>query len=184
MTFSHPTTVDAPAMWDCVRECPPLEPNSPYAYVLICSDFAATSVIARDEVGVAGFIAGYCPPERPDVVFVWQIGVHPRARGKSLATRMLDFLVRADGARRVRFVEATVAPSNEASRRMFEGFARAHQAQCTITPYFEPAVFGGGAHEAEHLLRIGPLVSPQQSNGGTKTHESHGTERTTTHGNS
>lgn len=183
MIFAHPTIADAPAMWGCVRDCPPLEPNSPYAYALICSDFAGTSVIARDEGGVAGFIAGYCPPDRPDVVFVWQIGVHPQARGKALATRMLDFLVGAESTRRVRFVEATVAPSNEASRRMFESFARAHQAQSTITPHFEPAAFGGGDHEAEHLLRIGPLVSPQQSNGGSKPHDTQHTGRSTTYGN-
>lgn len=182
MNLLHPTLADAAALWDCVRECPPLEPNSPYAYALICSHFANTSVVARDDAGIAGFIAGYCPPERPDAVFVWQIGVQPRARGKSLGIRMLDFLTGGENTSRVRYVEATVAPSNAASRRMFEAFARTHSAQCTCTPHFEPSVFGGGTHEAEHLLRIGPLVRPQLRNGGMQTHDSQRTGTTSTHG--
>ena len=58
----------------------------------------------------------------------------------------------------VRYLEASVTPSNEASSRMFRGFARAFDAPCNETNLFRADQFPKGeAHEEERLLRIGPF---------------------------
>lgn len=152
-----------------VQESPPLEPMNCYTYLLLCSHFSQTSIIAKDDHGVIGFIGGYRPPTHPDAVFVWQIGVHPRGQGHGLGGRMLDVLWENVAPQGVRYLEATVAPSNTASQRLFTSFAKRHGAECAVTSHFEVEHFearhggintsGGETHEAEELFRIGPVQS-------------------------
>ena len=61
----------------------------------------------------------------------------------------------------MRYLETTVAPSNEASRKMFASFARRKGVVIDKINGFEPDEFpaDGDAHEAEHRYRIGPLVA-------------------------
>lgn len=157
MNLRHTTQDDGINLWKCVQECPPLELNSCYAYILICTDFSGSCVVAEDERGIAGFILGYRPPSRPTAAFVWQIGVHPRARGQALGYRMLEFLASSGGDARPEFIEATVAPSNNTSRHMFERFAARMNAPCHVSPKFERQLFGNGDHEEEQEIRIGPI---------------------------
>jgi len=143
-------------MWSLVGASGVLDVNSPYAYLLVCSHFAATSVVAEREGALAGFVAAYACPERRDTVFVWQVGVAASARGCGLATRMLDRVVRCDP--RFRYLEATITDSNHASWALFRGFARRRGAACREAEGFAATLFPPGlAHEAEVLVRIGPL---------------------------
>ncbi|MEX2375678.1 MAG: diaminobutyrate acetyltransferase, partial [Dehalococcoidia bacterium] len=75
-----PIQHDAAPIWQLVHDDGGLDLNSPYAYLLVCTDFAQTSLVATDATGVVGFIAAYRPPTRPDATFVWQVGVAKRAR--------------------------------------------------------------------------------------------------------
>lgn len=152
-----PKNTDGAAIAELVRQCPPLEQNSTYAYVLIASHFATTSVVAEDRDGLAGFVAGYRLPADPSVWFVWQVGVHQRARGLGLGRKLLRHVIERPDFSPVRFLEATIAPSNAASRRLFQGLAHEMAVPCEDGPYFEPAHFGGAEHEAESLFRIGPF---------------------------
>ena len=113
---------DAAAIWRLVCGCETLDNNSCYAYLLLCSDYADTCLVSYDGDRLAGFVAGYVPPKRADVVFVWQIGVDPRYRGQGLGLQLLSQLVNrsADG---VRYLEATVTPGNYASQRLFHSLA-------------------------------------------------------------
>ncbi|MDN3352346.1 diaminobutyrate acetyltransferase [Actinomadura sp. DC4] len=126
--------------------------GSPYSYVLWCRDFAATSVVARADGRVRGFVTGFDRPQDPGALFVWQVAVDERWRGRALAGRMLDHL--AD--RGHRFVEATVTPDNVPSDRLFAGFARDHGAELRRTPLLDGDLFPGD-HQPEVLYRIGPL---------------------------
>lgn len=157
LLFRHPHLADGKALFACVRACPPLEVNSEYAYLLFATHFRTTSALVEDRSGVLGFVAGYRLPQDPSTLFVWQIAVHPRARGLGLAKKLLGHLVARPAFEAVRFLEATVSPSNEASQHLFRGFAKARAAPCEEQPYFEPEHFGGGAHEAEALFRVGPF---------------------------
>lgn len=156
------TPADAAAIWRLVGASGALEQNTAYAYVLLCSHFGRTCVVAEMDGAVVGFVAAYRPPVRPEAVFVWQVGVVDRARGRGIAGRMLDALVRLPACRDVRFLEATVTPSNGPSQALFTAFARRHDAPCVVGDGFGPELFPG-THEAEHAYRIGPLNLENQS---------------------
>lgn len=152
-----PQKADGPALHDLVAHCPPLDLNSVYLYLLLTEHFPQTCIVAEDDRGVLGMVSAYVPPGRDDVLFVWQVAVHPRARGLGMGLQMLQQLLRRRGSRAIRWVETTVGPGNLASRRLFARLADRVGAPVRESALFEAALFGAGAHEAEPLLRIGPL---------------------------
>lgn len=152
-----PSKEDGPALHELVAQCPPLDLNSVYLYLLLTEHFSRTCILAEDDHGVVGMVSAYLPPDRDDVLFVWQVAVHPRARGLGLGLRMLTGLLSRSALRPVRWVETTVGPGNDASRRLFSRLAARCRAPLRESALFEAALFGAGAHEAEPLLRIGPF---------------------------
>lgn len=157
VAFRRPERADGVRCWELVKESSGLEPNTAYAYLLLCTHFAETCVVAEREGEVIGFVAAYRPPARQDTVFVWQIGVREDARGLGLGRQMLHRVFDAPACEHVRFLEATVAPSNEASRGLFGSFARERNALCEVKDGFLAHDFAPLAHEAEELFRIGPI---------------------------
>ena len=154
-----PRPDDAPRLWEIARDSGVLDVNSPYSYALWCRDFAQTSVVARaDEDDVAGFVTGYVRPDDPHTLFVWQVAVDTAARGRGLAGRMLGHLGGRLTGLGCGYVEATVTPDNVASTRMFESFARSHDARLERHELFGADAFPDEVdHEPEVLFRIGPV---------------------------
>lgn len=145
-------------MWRLVKENGVLEPNSPYCYLLLAEHFSDTCVMVDGPDGrPVAFVAGYVPPRMTDTVFVWQIGVAPSERGAGLGSRVLDALLEAPGCAGIRYLQATVTPSNAASEKLFRAFARRHEAPCEVPDAFGEDLFPGANHEAERVFRIGPL---------------------------
>lgn len=161
--YRPPATADGPAMWRLVRDSGVLDVNSTYCYLLLCQHFAETCCVAEVDDEVVGFVTAYLPPGRPDTLFAWQIGVSPEHRGQGLASRLLTELLRRDVCRCVQFVEATVGPTNHASRALFTALARRLDTKLSEQPYLDTTLFPQGDHEPENLLRIGPF-SPYQPN--------------------
>nr|WP_017728969.1 diaminobutyrate acetyltransferase [Halalkalibacterium ligniniphilum] len=143
-------------MWELVNNST-LDTNSPYKYIMMCEFFAETCVVAKENNKVVGFVTAFIPPERQDAVFVWQIGVDSSQRGKGLASRLLEELINREGCSNVRYVEATVTPSNKASQSLFRKLARTHHTKCKVTECFSKDLFPGDEHEEELNFRIGPL---------------------------
>lgn len=156
--LESPHIDDGHELWIVARESKELDLNSPYTYLLWCRDFASTSVVAKGDDGVHGFVTGYVRPEARDTFFVWQIAVAPEHRGRGLGRRMLDHIGDGLPGRGCRFLEATVTPSNTASTRLFESFAAGRSAPVARHRLFDSSMFPGG-HESEVLLRIGPIGS-------------------------
>jgi L-2,4-diaminobutyric acid acetyltransferase len=150
---------DAASIWRLVRDTGVLDVNSPYCYLLVCRDFAATSLVACVDGAIVGCALAYRPPPQPDTLFVWQIGVAAAARGRGLGRRLLAGLLALPAARDVTHLTATVTPENVASRRLFAGFARGLGVACVVDPAagFAAELFDGG-HEREDAIRIGPLA--------------------------
>ena len=155
--FRHPTIPDGLALWRLVGAAGTLDLNSTYAYLMVCRDFANTCIVAEQAGRIAGFVMGYRRPQKPDTVFVWQIGVAPEARGRGLGSLVLDRLLQSDACSTVRFLETNVTPSNHASRALFEGLARRLHAPIEELEGFESSLFPDPSHEPERLLRIGPF---------------------------
>lgn len=157
--FTRPTAADGTAIWRFVRAAGTLEPNSAYAYMLLGAHFSATSIVARRGEEVVGFVWAYLLPDRPDTVFVWQVGVAERSRGHGLGAAMLDAILRRPSCADARFLEATVTPSNDASMALFRSFARRRGAPIALSTAFDSRQFPDPHHESEMLLSIG-LVHP------------------------
>lgn len=154
-----PEVGDASAIWRLVRDSGALDLNSPYLYLLICTDHADTSIVAVDDDGeVVGFVAAYRPPPDPGAIFVWQVGVAPVARGRGLGRRLLLGVLARPANHDARELVATVTPGNAASLALFRGLARDLGAGIVERERFPSAVFPDpDAHEPEQELRIGPL---------------------------
>lgn len=152
-----PVPQDGPTLWRLADRLG-LDLNSAYAYLLVSSHFAATSVIAELDGEAVGFVAGYRPPTGDDALFVWQVGSAPEARGRGLARRMILEILGRDSCEGVRYIEATVTPQNQASRALFASFARVLGTEIEISPCFDRDCFPGD-HAPEELHRIGPFES-------------------------
>lgn len=152
--FRKPSIRDGRAVHQLISQSPPLDLNSVYSYYLLSDHFQDSCVIAEKNGQVVGFLSAYPVPQRPDTLFVWQVVVSAELRGQHLAARMLDSVLERLGEA-VHFVEATVNPSNMASRKLFESLARKHQTQVQESVYLQAEDFGpAAAHESEILFRI------------------------------
>jgi len=160
-TMRLPDRKDGAAIHRLISECPPLDLNSLYAYLLLAEHFRDTCVLAESSGGrIDGFISAYVIPTRPDVLFVWQVAVYTRARGHRLGRAMLGHILERQECRHVRHLETTVGPDNQASRRTFAGLAGERGAHVSEQPFFDRQAFGGADHDDEMLLRIGPFTHP------------------------
>jgi len=167
----EPRPDDAAALWRLVRDSGSLDLNSPYVYLLICTDHAATSVVATDEHDrPVGFVAAYRPPPEPGAAFVWQVGVAGRARGQGLARRLVKAMLSREANRDAHVLTATVTPDNAASLALFRRVASDLSAGVEEHERFPAEVFPEG-HAPEVELRIGPLVARVAVAEDLRTHE-------------
>lgn len=146
---------DGASMWRLARECG-LDLNSSYAYLVLADDFSASCRIAHLGDEPVGYVLGYRPPARPDRLFVWQVAVSERARGRGVAGRMLHDLL--DALTDVEALEATVEASNAASRALFDAVARSRGGELVWTDGVRAEDFPDD-HPGEPRLEITGLRS-------------------------
>ena len=160
LKLDTPRVADGAAIWRIARDSGTLDLNSSYSYLLWCRDYAATSVVARDEAGTpVGFITGYVRPDHPETLLIWQVAVDAAARGRGLAAAMLDGLsARTTRELGTAGIETTVTPDNIPSNRLFTSYAERHGAPLTKEVLFETEAFPEEGHEPEVLYRIGPVA--------------------------
>ena len=156
ITLRMPTLRDGRNVFELIKNCPPLDVNSQYLYHIVCEHFRQTSVIAEMDGEAVGFISGYTIPEHKDIIFIWQVAVSSKARGKQLATRMLEEILRRKECSDVTYLHTTISPSNVPSQKLFTAIARTFEAPMREREYLPGEVFAEG-HESEVLYEIGPL---------------------------
>lgn len=157
--LSTPHSSDGASVNQLVSRCQPLDPNSTYCNLLQCDHFAATSVIAKAEDEVVGFISGYRVPQRQDTLFIWQVAVDQSQRGSGLATRMLETILSRAELADVRYIETTITQSNQASWALFTRLAKRLNAPLNKSEYYISSTHFKGEHDTEMLVRIGPLTN-------------------------
>lgn len=157
-TFQYrcPTPEDGLAVWRLIQLTEKLEANSAYFYLIFCTDFARTCLVAEREGEMVGIIIGFHPPDQSETAFCWQIGVHPKWRGVGLASNLLQRWLMLPSNQQVRYVTATVATDNHASDRLFRRFADCVRAPCEVKEHFTEALIEPG-HAPEPRYRIGPI---------------------------
>lgn len=162
VTFRVPDLDDGAEMWRLARTSEALETNTPYSYLMLADLMAESCVVAERGDEIVGFVSGLIPAQRPDTLFVWQIGVDRRARARGLGRRMIAEILGRECCADVRYLEATVTPSNKASAALFRSVARHFGAPCIVTSGYPRSAFPGSGHEEERLFRIGPFDTSQK----------------------
>jgi L-2,4-diaminobutyric acid acetyltransferase len=157
ITYRTPDLEDSPAVYDLVDRCKPLDLNSRYCYMLVCTHFSPTSIVAVEGGAITGLVSGYLDPRRPDTLFVWQVAVDASVRGHGVALKMLEALLARPELAEISRIETTISPSNQASQRLFKRLAANLGTEISEEPWFGKELFGGEAHEDEHLFSIGPI---------------------------
>ena len=160
LVFRQPTAEDGYPLNQLVENSPPLDPNSVYCNLLQCTHFSDTSVAVEEDGQLVGFISAYIPPAKPDTVFVWQVVVDKSQRGRGLAKKMMQEIVRRPACDKVAYLETTITPDNEASWALFRSFARDMNTELNHDIWFERDAHFNGKHDSEALLRIGPFPRP------------------------
>jgi diaminobutyrate acetyltransferase len=156
----EPVVADGPAVHDLIAACPPLDRNSLYCNLLQCSDFAGTCILAERGGQAVGWVSGYRPPAEPATLFVWQVAVHPSARGLGLARRMILSLLVRPTCRGVRRIRTTITPDNAPSWALFSSVASGLRAPIRRDPGFDAEAHFRGAHASEDMVTIGEFAPP------------------------
>lgn len=159
-----PTQADAASIWTLVKSTKVLDLNSSYLYLLLCRDFADTCVVATQDDRIVGVVTAYRVPDRPHCLFIWQVAVCSTVRHCGLGLKMLmSVLQRLQDTGGIQTIEATVAPSNVASRKLFHRLADELGGQLQEREGFPVELFPSGEHEDEPLLTITPGPSGWQT---------------------
>lgn len=145
-------------MWRLARDSGSLDLNPPYTYLLCCHQFHDTSIVARFDGEVVGFLTGFREQRSPETVFFWQLAVDDSQRGTGLARTMVDTLTTRVAEQGARYITLSVTPDNHASNALFRSLAERWNVQLTTSWLFEKDVFPSETtHEPEQHFRIGPF---------------------------
>jgi len=153
--FSNPMREDAPYIYELIKRSPPLDLNSRYAYMLIATHFANTSVVAKVDSRIVGVVSAYALPNSAQTLFIWQVAVDDSMRGQGLAKRLIEQAL--THSPQARWIETTITPSNGASQKLFKSVASMLESPIEVSSFLPKSLFGNDAHEDEELYRIGPF---------------------------
>ncbi|RXJ97316.1 diaminobutyrate acetyltransferase [Malaciobacter molluscorum] len=154
--LTEPEKSDGKKIFNLINRCKPLDVNSEYLYLLQSTYFSNTCSVAKIDNEVIGFISGYLVPNKSDTLFIWQVAVDERARGKSVAKNLLLEILNRECNNNIKYIHTTISPDNKASQRFFEKFAKDFDANVESSTFLEIEDFNN-AHEKEVLYKIGPL---------------------------
>lgn len=157
VAIREPTVEDGAAISRLIARCPPLDRNSVYSTLLLCTHFAGTCAVAERDGRLLAWVSAYLPPREPDTLFVWQVATAPEGRGAGLAKRLIAEILRRPVCRNVRRLRTTITMDNEPSWALFRGIAALGGARLRAEPHFLRATHFDGEHETEHLVTIAPL---------------------------
>jgi L-2,4-diaminobutyric acid acetyltransferase len=157
--YRKPNKEDGGAIWSLVRRAGTLDVNSAYSYIMLCEFFADTCAVVEVDGRIVGMVTGYRKPGDAATLFVWQVAVDPSMRGNGVAGRLLDELLLCNTGIGIRYIEATISPSNAPSQNLFRSMARERKAIVEVSECFPSRLFPGNGHEDEMLFRIGPIVN-------------------------
>ncbi|WP_081691470.1 diaminobutyrate acetyltransferase [Cucumibacter marinus] len=152
-----PEDQDGTAIWDLIQRSGTLDENSIYCNLLQCTHFAETCAVAELDGETVGWVSGYIPPSEPDVLFIWQVCVDEKARGRGLAKKLIHSVLRRKACQKVKRLHSTITEDNEASWALFSSIADGLDTELSRTPHFEDEDHFDGRKPTEFLADIGPF---------------------------
>ena len=157
--FVYPKSTDGFSVNQLVSASPPLDKNSVYCNLLQCSHFSETSICAKVEDQLVGFVSAYIIPERLNTLFVWQLVVSEAIRGRGVGLNMIKEILKRPALKGIEFIETTITESNHASLGLFNKLSDHLSANMLATDFFDKDRHFLGEHETEELLRIGRITN-------------------------
>ncbi|VWX35494.1 L-2,4-diaminobutyric acid acetyltransferase [Limnobacter sp. 130] len=158
VVLRHPVLEDGTAVFDLVDACKPLDLNSHYLYLLQCSHFAPTCVVATLHGEVVAWVSGYIPPKQTDTFFVWQVAVGEKARGLGLGKHLINWVLAQQNG--IKKIHTSITPDNAASWGLFKSLARDWGSDLSSQDWFEEQSHFGGRHNTEVLVEIALPTTP------------------------
>lgn len=149
-----PTAADGAEIWKLVRACKPLDENSMYCNLLQSDHFSDTCCLVELAQETVGWVSAYVMPNEPDTLFVWQVAVSEKARGRGLGALMLQSILQRPQCAAVTRLQTTITAENEASWALFRRFATFQDSQMEIQPYYTQALHFQERHKTENLVTI------------------------------
>lgn len=153
----EPTPERAKEIQQLIARCSALDKNSLYCTLLLCSDFAATCLLADQAGTIVGWLSAYRRPTAPSCLFVWQVAVHPAFRRQGLGRRLITTLLCKPGHGDITHLAATVTAGNTASQALFASLARLLASPLAQRQHFDRVTHFRGHHASEYLITIGPF---------------------------
>lgn len=157
ITLRKPVLKDGANIYKLANSVGNLDVNSCYSYLLMCQKFADTCTVASHKDEIIGFVIAFLDPQRPEVLFVWQIAVSDKFRNQGLATTMLYHILLRKHYPKIQFIETSITPSNVASLALFRNLSIDLKCDINKQKFFKEEWFGGEDHEPEDLFKIGPI---------------------------
>ncbi|WP_394672689.1 diaminobutyrate acetyltransferase [Limnobacter sp.] len=158
VVLRHPVLEDGTSVFDLVDACKPLDLNSHYLYLLQCSHFAPTCVVAALHGEVVAWVSGYIPPKQTDTFFVWQVAVGEKARGLGLGKHLINWVLAQQNG--INKIHTSITPDNAASWGLFKSLARDWGSDLSSQDWFEEQSHFGGRHNTEVLVEIALPTTP------------------------
>ncbi len=155
INYRNPISEDAQKIWKLIKKSPPLDLNSIYNYLLLCTHFKKTCVVVQKKDEIIAFVSGYLLPENKNTLFIWQVVVSFEYRGKGIAKKMLKHILNAEICKNVQYLETSVNPENQNSKNVFYSFAKERGAAVHEEVLFAEDLFGNSNHDKEILIKIG-----------------------------
>ena len=153
----EPQRTDGYDIHRLIAECPPLDTNSCYANLLQATHFFRTSAIARRDGDAVGSVSGYLIPGQTDVLFIWQVAVSEKVRGRGLAVRMIADILNREWCRQVRYLHTTITEDNLPSRSLFKKISCLLGTALREQDFFGRESHFAGTKDSESLFVIGPF---------------------------
>jgi L-2,4-diaminobutyric acid acetyltransferase len=158
LTLRSPRREDGARVWQLVRDTAALDDNSMYCNLLQCSHFASTCALAEMDGEVVGWVSAYIPPEHPETLFVWQVCVADKARGRGLAKRLIAAVLSRQVCENVTRLQSTITSGNGPSWALFGSLAEMLGSTLVRQPHFKRDDHFAGRHDTEFLVTIGPFA--------------------------
>ncbi|QUJ68476.1 diaminobutyrate acetyltransferase [Photobacterium sp. GJ3] len=152
--FRKPERSDGYRVHSLIESCPPLDTNSSYCNFLQTTHFKDTCIVAELDDEMAGFVSAYRVPEKEHTLFIWQVAVSEKARGKGLAFKMIQQLLARDDLNDIRYIETTITRLNKASWALFKKVDQANGNLGEVSLFLDEEKHFDGKHDSEYLYRI------------------------------
>lgn len=124
MIVRNCTVNDVESVRKFVDECKPLELHTPFTYWMLFNYFSNLCLLTLEDEKIVGFISGIKSSSHEQVVYLWQIGVSKRHRGKKYSSTLLDNFFKSALDLNCNKIQVSIGPNNLASYQAFQKYSK------------------------------------------------------------